>query len=246
MKKALLFLSVFIVVTLACDLSVTVAPPTSPAPVSTNTPIPVLETATQIPASATPVAASATPVPVTSAPNPSATSQQPYLEGMTVTYRPLNLVLPFGVASGFSGDQPPRADGDTVAPWERTPGHTQIKLEGYFLQGKFHEPQIYVYPALDYAQMFPAAFESIHSLDNILYGPGGPISVDQLPTVPFFQAAQLFASNVQVISFQNGSGVRFLTEYAQYAASANNHDLFYHFEGVTRDGEYYMGASPKL
>ncbi|HEX9387675.1 MAG TPA: hypothetical protein VF918_15235, partial [Anaerolineales bacterium] len=45
-----------------------------------------------------------------------------------------------------------------------------------------------------------------------------------------------------MISFQNGQGVRFLTEYAQYAASANNHDLFYHFQGLTRDGAYYIIA----
>ena len=39
-----------------------------------------------------------------------------------------------------------------------------------------------------------------------------------------------------------GQGVRFLTEYAQYFASANNHDLFYHFQGLTSDGEYYVIA----
>ena len=52
----------------------------------------------------------------------------------------------------------------------------------------------------------------------------------------------MFASNVQVISFQNGQGVRFLTQYAQYAAPANNRDLFYEFQGVTRDGAYYIVA----
>jgi hypothetical protein len=60
--------------------------------------------------------------------------------------------------------------------------------------------------------------------------------------VPFFNTQQVFASNVQVISFQNGRGVRFLTEYAQYAASVNNTDLFYNFQGVTSDGAYYVIA----
>jgi hypothetical protein len=82
-------------------------------------------------------------------------------------------------------------------------------------------------------------------LDNILYSPGGPsesISDDQLPIVPFFNEQQVFASNIQVISFQGGQGVRFVTEYAQYPASANNNDLLYHFQGVTRDGAYYVIA----
>jgi hypothetical protein len=72
--------------------------------------------------------------------------------------------------------------------------------------------------------------------------PNTSISVDQLPAVPFFNAAQIFASNVQTISFQNGDGVRFLTEYSQFAAPVNNHELIYHFQGFTSDGEYYIIA----
>jgi hypothetical protein len=159
-----------------------------------------------------------------------------------VSVDPLSIVISPGLASGARGSQFSRAEGENVAPWEVTPGHIQLKLEGYILQGKSQQPQIYVYPALEYAQMRPAAFESIHRLDNILYPPGGPALNDQLPAVPFFNAAQVFASNVQLISFQNGQGVRFLTEYAQHAASANNQDLFYHFEGLTRDGKYYIIA----
>jgi hypothetical protein len=36
--------------------------------------------------------------------------------------------------------------------------------------------------------------------------------------------------------------VRFLTKYAQYAGPVNNHELFYQFQGVTRDGAYYIIA----
>ena len=36
--------------------------------------------------------------------------------------------------------------------------------------------------------------------------------------------------------------MRFLTEYSQYNAPVNNHELFYHFQGVTRDGAYYIIA----
>jgi len=40
----------------------------------------------------------------------------------------------------------------------------------------------------------------------------------------------------------NGEGVRFLTEYAQYSAPANNHELIYEFQGLTSDGAYYVIA----
>jgi hypothetical protein len=235
MKKVLFFLSLLIVVSLACDLSVSIAPPTSPTSLPANTVVPATEAPTQIVSSPTLSAA-------TLIPNPTATALQPAFEGVEVTVDPLRIVLSPGLANGARGLQFPPVEGEEVAPWEVTPGHIQLKLEGYLLQNKLHEPQIYVYPAQAYAELYPAAFESIHRLDNILYPPGGPNLNNPLPTVPFFNAAQIFASNIQVISFQNGQGVRFLTEYAQNAASVNNHDLFYHFQGVTRDGHYYIVA----
>ena len=45
---------------------------------------------------------------------------------------------------------------------------------------------------------------------------------------------------MEAINFQSGSGIRFLTDYAQYRATINNHDLFYLFEGLTRDSKYYV------
>ncbi len=201
---------------------------------------PIVPTSTALPP--TEIPASVTPIPMAVTPNATPTALPPSSNGAAVSFGPLNLVLPPGLASGISGNQVPRSEGQDLPYWEVTPGHTVLKLEGYPLQGKFHQPQIYVYPAQAYAEMVPGAFESIHRLDNILYGPDAPISVEQLPAVPFFNAQQAFASNVQKISFQNGGGVRFLTEYAQYPASVNNQDLFYHFQGVTRDGAYYVIA----
>ncbi len=213
-KKIFMFLSAFIVVTLACDMSVSLAP-------STNTAVPQPGDTT-IP-SETPIS----PLPPTT--------------GVQVSHRPLSLVLPTGLASGVSGTDFPRVEGEDHPYWELTPGHTVVKLEGYFLQGKFHQPQIYVYPAMAYVEMFPGAFESMHRLRNVM-NPVAPITADQLPAVPFFNAAQLFASNVQAIPFQNGSGIRFLTQYDQYPAPINNNELFYHFQGFTNDAEYYIVA----
>jgi hypothetical protein len=150
--------------------------------------------------------------------------------------------VPPEVAGGIHGNQVARADGADVPAWGRTPGHIEMELESYFLQGRLPQAKIYVYPAMPYVELLPTAFESIHRLDNIFAKPSAPISSDQLPGIPFIEGTQVFASNIKVIPFQNGQGVRFLTEYAQYFASANNHDLFYHFQGLTSDGEYYVIA----
>ncbi|MCL4528075.1 MAG: hypothetical protein M1282_01530 [Chloroflexi bacterium] len=245
MKRVYLFISIFMLVTLACNATLTVTPPTSQAPLPTNTMIPPTAAPTQILASATSIPPTVTPTQIQPTAVPSAMPTQPRppsSDGTTVSYGSVSLVLPSGLANEISGSQVPRADSNDGAWWALTPGHTQINLDGYLLQGKFHKPQIFIYPALDYAQMVPAAFEAIHRLDNILANPGAGISSNQLPPVPFFNAQQVFASNIQIVTFQSGRGVRFLAEYGQYPASANNHDLFYQFQGLTSDGNYYIVA----
>jgi hypothetical protein len=232
MKKIILFLSIFIVVAIACDLGVTVAPTPDPASPPTNTVIPESGNSTEI-------LASPTSIPETAIPTVPPTSSA----GTEVTYGSLTLVIPPEVADGASGKEYPRVDSDDAAGWQKTPGHLQVMLGDYYvLQGKFHQPQIYVYPATEYAVLVPGAFESMHRLRNVMNVSSASISADQLPGVPFFNAAQVFASNIQFISFQNGSGIRFLTEYAQYPAPVNNYELFYHFQGFSDDGEYYIVA----
>lgn len=212
-------------------------PAATPTNLPTNTMIPATEAPTQFSVSSTTVPE--TEVPATVIPGELPLSNM----GTTVTFGSLTLIVPPEVASGASGSEYPRIDSEDAAWWQKTPGHLQVMLGDYYvLQGKFYQPQIYVYPAQAYAELVPAAFESLHRLNNILGNRNVPISVDQLPAVPFFNAQQVFASNIQAILFQNGGGVRFLTEYAQYAAPVNNHDLFYHFQGVTNDGAYYIIA----
>jgi hypothetical protein len=249
MKKVFLLLSALTLLTLACDLSVTAAPSTGGTPLHTTTAIPATAVPSQISESATGVPATAVPslippsptlMPATAVPNPTATVHQSASEGVEVTSGPLRVVLPPSIANGIRGSQIPRNEGQNAPPWDMTPGHTILTLEGYHLQGKSHLPQIYVYPAQGYAEMVPGAFESIRRLDNIFGNPGAPTSVNPLPTVPFFNTQQAFASNIQILSFQNGRGVRFLTEYAQYPISANNQDLFYSFQGLSSDGTYYI------
>ncbi|MBN2149295.1 MAG: hypothetical protein JW726_18045 [Anaerolineales bacterium] len=235
MKKVLLSLSLLILVALACGLPQAASTPTSPPPLPTQPILPPSETPAEIPPTDL-------PVPATEAPGETPIAPPPSFKGTEASFGWLSFILPPGLASGISGSQFPAAAGENVAPWEVTPGHIQITLDGYPLPEKFHQPQIFVYPAQGYAELGPAAFESIHRLDNILSGPRAPISAEQLPGVPFFNAAQVFAANIQVISFQNGQGVRFLTEYAQYFAPVNNYELIYHFQGLTRDGAYYIIA----
>ena len=160
--------------------------------------------------------------------------------GMPVSYENVSFVIPNGLATGANPEKMTAVDTNSGAPWDIAPTHLRFTLTGYPLQGKFSEPQIYVYPADEYAQVNSNASEQIGRLKKAVSG--SPLLKETLPNVPFFNAEHILAANLKLLNFQNGNGVRELTQYDQYPAPVNNHELFYHFEGLTSDDKYYVIA----
>lgn len=239
MKNALLQLALLAVLVASCDVAVTINPSQEPTtlPPPTSPPATTIVLLTAVPAPDTPVPPTLRP------PDPTSTLLPPAPTPVQVSGRPLSLVVPTGLANGVMVSQVSRAEGEGVAPWDVTPGHTRLVLDAYPLSGRSFAPEIRVYPASDYALMYPAAFESIHRLDNILYGPNGLTGDEPLPDVPYLNASEMLSSRAQVLPFQSGSGVRFLTQYDQYAAPINNNELIYTYQGLSRDGTYYIVAT---
>ena len=143
------------------------------------------------------------------------------------------------------------AAGETLAAEEYVddiiPEHVGFSFDGYALSGTFHEPRIHIYPVSAFAANSERAAAQVDSLRGLLDSgqlpaPGGGFSGEGLPVLPLFNAAQVMHTQVAFVDFQGGRGVRFLTEYAQYAAPINNTDLFYTFQGLTDDGQYYVAA----
>jgi hypothetical protein len=176
--------------------------------------------------------------------NPAETPTQPTMiyEGVQVSYSPVSLVIPTGLALGADGSQMPRLDSPDAAWFNLTPGHTQLTMNEYLLQGKSLQPQIFVYPTQGYAALNSTAAQSIERLQAILDDPSTPIDSEQLPAVPFFSSVPEYSALPQVVPFKNGSGIRFLTQYGQSTSPANNQDLFYQFQGLSNDGAYYVIA----
>jgi hypothetical protein len=159
----------------------------------------------------------------------------------TVTLNNVSFKLPIGVANDALSEMVSAVtDTDAAPSWEIAPAHLQFKLTGYQLQDRFLEPTILVYPAEEYAQLSAAAAEQIQRLKTLLAG--ADLSKDAVPIVPEFNAGPIFAAHMQLLDFQSGRGVRTVTQYAQYLAPVNNHELFYHFQGLTGDGKYYIIA----
>lgn len=163
------------------------------------------------------------------------------VSGTSASFENVSFVIPNGLASGANPETVPAVVDDGNAPWwQVAPTHIKFSLTGYQLQNKFLEPGIYVYPADEFAQANSMTKEQIDRLKKILAG--GTLLKETLPNVPFFNAAHVLAANIKLLNFQNGTGVRELTQYDQYPAPVNNHEFFYHFEGLTNDNKYYVVA----
>ncbi len=163
-------------------------------------------------------------------------------QGIPVLATPIQLLIPDGLATGVTADTIDLVTDQTGAPWDIAPAHLQLTLQGYDVGVSFHVAQIFVYPAQPYAALNPTAAESLKRLQAVLANPAATYDKDTLPRVPFFNAGQVLAAQAKVIHFSGGSGVRFVTQYAQDVSPINNHGLFYHFEGLTNDAKYYIIA----
>jgi hypothetical protein len=155
---------------------------------------------------------------------------------------PIKLVIPNGLATGASAETIDVVTDQNGASWDVAPAHWRITLHGYSLINSFQVPQIFVYPAPDYAGVNQQAAESIKRLQVILASPNAQYTNDVLPYIPFINAGQVFAAQEKVLQFNGGSGFRIVTQYASDVSPINNGGLFYHFEGLTSDGKFYIVA----
>lgn len=160
-----------------------------------------------------------------------------------VTYEGISLSFDSSIANNiFSSMIPGQNMGEDYMPGDTYPTYFEFSLNGYPIAGHFHVPRIMVYPVGEFRSISSYASEIIDTLQVTLSSKpaGGPNA--NLPFLPMWNAAQIFASNVVYFDFQSGSGVRYLTMYGQAAYPVDNQNLFYTFQGLTNDGQYYISA----
>ena len=63
-----------------------------------------------------------------------------------------------------------------------------------------------------------------------------------MPFLPLFNAQQVMHAHVQYLDFQDGQGLRYLTQFDQAFIPINNNELIYTYQGLTSDGRYYVAA----
>ncbi len=123
--------------------------------------------------------------------------------------------------------------------WEVAPQHQRATLLGYPVTSNPAQAQIFVYPAAEMAASGEAAAQAVAGLQALLESrqPG-----EALPYLPLSNDRQALHARVAFLDFQNGSGVRYLTQLNQGPVQINNAGLLYTFQGLTADGNFYIAA----
>ena len=154
---------------------------------------------------------------------------------LSVTTPPLNAIIPPTLASGASTAVTTEVEFPYINPSVgEMPAHSKYTLENYLLVTSLHQPYVLVFKASEYAGYSELTRGIVSALQTLDLSAGAPLP-EPLKT-------GVFTAQVQPIAFQNGRGLRYLTQSGQAPAPANNYELFYYFQGLTTDGEYYLSA----
>lgn len=164
-------------------------------------------------------------------------------QGGLVSYKNVSFTLAKELATNtLVGTVPALTAEQNWSPWDIAPEHVKILLDNYAQSDSFHAAEILVYPAQEYAAVSATSVsENIRRLQAISSN-SAPLTAENMPSIPFFNAGQVIAAQIKTISFKNGSGVRLVTQYDSGITPITNKGLFYHFQGLTSDGKYYVIA----
>jgi hypothetical protein len=150
-----------------------------------------------------------------------------------------------------------------AAPLERegdkpdsvNPRHVLFSFTGPYASKKsssFFPPMIRIYPIEDFKNALAVspedvqAFEAqVEALSSLLGGDQSLIPVsEKIPFLPYgVDASQEFHTHLQRLSFAQGTGIAFLTQYSIEPSLINNEGLFYTFQGLTYDRRFYVTAT---
>lgn len=121
-----------------------------------------------------------------------------------------------------------------------------------FYKGKDFEfaPEITTHSVDAYSRIFdpeqkpsPSLLSNVALIRKLSEKSGDYKSGSPLPFVPFIDASQQVTIGFKPLSFTNGKGFRFVTQYGFEAGLINQSQLVYIFQGITDDGKTYVLAT---
>ena len=172
---------------------------------------------------------------LTAAPAQTSTPEQLTPDGTTVNTAEISFIIPNGVANDAASALNTNVEYPYINPSSGDmPQHITITLDLYAVSGAVYNPQIMVFRAAEYAQYSERTASTISSLQSLQYVDGQPL--------PEALTAD-FISQIHAVNFKNGYGVRYLTQVFQNFNPVNNQELFYYYQGITDDGQYFVQAT---
>lgn len=105
----------------------------------------------------------------------------------------------------------------------------------------YRERQVLFIPVADYRKQMRGNARRIFDLrlqllKQVIYGGIGE-NVREIPVFPFPAEPQSFHAAVGNIVFKGGAGVRFITRFGPEESVTSNDNIFYVFEGLSKDGK---------
>jgi hypothetical protein len=146
------------------------------------------------------------------------------------------------IATGVDAERIPSTGpaGPDRAEWEVEPEHFIFSFNGYVLPDTFHEPRIAIYPAAELETASGVGARIMSAMRQALAA--RPEAAPPNSVMLTFNAGHLMSTPAVYLDFNGGSGMRYLTQMAQAYYPINNRDLFYAFQGLTDDGQWYVAA----
>ena len=161
-------------------------------------------------------------------------------EGITYTFaNGLGTAAPLGVSAIVVPQEEPVEEGPY---WIGHPDYLEFKFDSYSLENDQRNAYLRIFPVQAFAEMNEYVADQVSALQRLLASTEGIPTAEPLPFLPVFNAGQVFRAQVERLDFENGSGIRFLTRFAQDVYPVSNQDLLYTFQGITDDGQYYVSA----
>ena len=98
--------------------------------------------------------------------------------------------------------------------------------------------------AKDFSKTYPLNAKRQRELSALLKN--HPENPKEGPVLPFPDVGIVFITKVRYLDFPNGSGMAWLSQWLYEANPINNEELWYVFQGLTKDGKYYVSVEVRM
>lgn len=162
------------------------------------------------------------------------TSEQLTPDGTPVNTAEISFLIPNGVANDASSATNTDVEYPYINPSNgEMPQHVKLTLNLYALSGTQFEPHLTIFRAAEYAQYSERTANTISTIQSLQYLDGQPLPEN---------VGSDFVAQIHAVNFKNGRGVRYLTQVFMNFQPVNNKELFYYYQGITDDGQFYVQA----